>query len=643
MTPTDYSTPQQPPYQPGYYNQQPQQRKSRWWIAVIAILGFLFVGIIILVVGFFALVGGLFESKPVMVKSQTVLRLNVPGYLQEYATTDPFSIFSSDGLKPVSYFDVLNAIKRAKDDANIEGIYYRSGDLAAGFAKATELREAMEDFKKSGKFIYAYLELGAESEYYLASVADSIFMTTEGMLELNGYAITELFWTGTYEKLGIDFHVQQFEEFKSAGETYIRRGFSEPARRELLDLLDQRYTTFVTSVAKSRSLSEHQVERALHRGIFSADTLLALGFIDGIRSESDIKTAMQQRIDHTGKKDSVETSGEKPRFISIKSYINSSSYRSSASVNRDKQIAVVIGSGMIVPGDTGEIGLFEESLLASDTFIRNLRKARDNSSVKAIILRIDSPGGSITASDVIWEEIRKTKLIKPIYASMSDLAASGGYYLAMACDTIIAHPATITGSIGVISVIPNFSATLDKIGADADTVTTNKSALFLNPYFPFSDRDKAILYDLSKNMYNRFVSRVAESRHKEFGATRAIAKGRVWTGEAGYRIGLVDTLGGLGTAIQMAKRRIGIPPHQKVRIRFYPEPVEPLRALLKLLGSAYAAKMGGVSQSNWQSQIPLWHLMPKSVQAQIQYLFNLSLVAKRERALIALPYLPAME
>ncbi len=643
MTPTDYSTPQQPPYQAGPYYQPPQPRKSRWWIAVLAILGFLFVGFIILVVGFFALVGGLFESKPVTVKSQTVLRLNVPGYLQEYAATDPFSIFTSDGLKPVSYFDVLNAIKRAKEDENIEGIYYRSGDLAAGFAKATELREALEDFKKSGKFIYAYLELGAESEYYLASVADSIFMTTEGMLELNGYAITELFWTGTYEKLGIHFHVQQFEEFKSAGETYIRRGFSEPARRELRDLLDQRYSTFVSSVAKSRSLSERKVESALRRGVFSADTLLAIGFIDGIKSESDIKAAMQQRIEHTSKKDSLEASGEKPRFVNVKSYINSSSYRTSASVSRDKQIAVVIGSGLIVPGDTGEIGLFEESLLASGTFIRNLRKARDNNSVKAIILRIDSPGGSITAADVIWEEIRKTKQLKPVYASMSDLAASGGYYLAMACDTIIAHPATITGSIGVISVIPNFSETLDKIGADADTVATNQSALFLNPFFPFSERDKAILYDLSKNMYNRFVTRVAESRHKEFAATRAIAKGRVWTGEAGYRIGLVDTLGGLGTAIQMAKRRIGIPPHQKVRIRFYPEPVEPLRALLRLLGSGYAARTGGGTLSNWQSQKLLWQLMPKAVQAQIQYLVALSQLSQKERTLTALPFLPAME
>jgi protease-4 len=643
MSTSEYGTYNQPPYQTNPSYQQAPRRKSRWWIAVLAILGVLFVGFLILVLGIFALVGGLFESKPIVVKQKTVLRLNVPGYLEEYPAISPTAIFSSDGLKPICFLDVLSAIKRAKTDDNIVGIYFRAGDIMAGYAKATEIRDALKEFKESGKLIYAYLEIGSELDYYLASVADSIFMSTEGIMELNGYAAAELFFTGTYEKLGIDFYVQQFEEYKSAGEPYSRNNFSDPARRELRELIDQYYRRFVGAVAESRSMDEGKVDAALQRGLYSADTLLALNFIDGIKSETDVKEALHQVIEPPAKPDSIIVPAEMPQFISLRSYINSTSYHSSGVANRDKQIAVVVGSGLIVSGDSGDNGLFDESLLASDTFIRNLHKARDNSKVKAIIIRIDSPGGSVVASDVIWEEIRKTKHVKPVYASMSDVAASGGYYIAMACDTIIAHPETITGSIGVISMIPNLSGTIDKIGASVDTVTSGKSALFLFPYLPFSERDKATLYAISKGMYDRFVSRVAESRGKTFAETRAVAKGRVWMGQAGRGIGLVDTLGGLHTAIQIAKRRIGVPPNEKVRIRLYPEPVDPLTSLIKLLGNVQASHSKAGLQNRDLSQTLLLKMLPDAARSHIKYWVQLGLLAKRERVLMALPNLPVIE
>lgn len=620
------------------YPVEPARRKSRWWLVPLIILGILVAGFFIMIGSFYFLFKNSMEPKTVSVKSNTVIQLKVNGELGEYVVARPLSILGQSSSASVSFLDVLTAVKQAANDEKITGLYYRSGGLYMGFAKATELREALLAFKKSGKFIYAFIEAGAELDYYFASVADSVFMPTEGFIELNGFAVSQIFWKGTLEKLGIEPFVTQFEEYKSAAETYSSAGFSSYSREELQVLLRERFDAYIQAVAESRQLKPPAVRRALQRGVYSADSALALRFIDGLCAESVVKQKMQPPAE---RQDSNRAGEYKPRIISISQYVHSYSQQTPENVARDKEIAIVHGSGMMVPGRADGGGPFNDPIIASESFIADLHRAVEDKKVKAIIIRIDSPGGAVLAADAIWAEIQKAKKVKPVYASMSDLAASGGYYMAMACDTIIAHPATLTGSIGVISMIPNLSGTLQKIGATTDTVATSPSALFLNPFMKFSDKDKKIFYQISEPMYKRFVQRVADSRHKTYNQARQVARGRVWSGESAVQVGLVDTLGGLQTALQIAKRRIGVPAKQRVRLRIYPEPRDPLDSFLNMFQDSDPQD----SMDDALAKLdPSWLALQNTrVRKQLQHLLLLGYYGTDHKPMMAMPYLPMME
>ena len=612
------------------------RRKSRWWL-ILAIFALLFLfGVIFFIAGLFALIKGPFSEKPVEIKTGSVIELRIRGDLAENLQTAPLSLFGGEA-QSATMLDLLNGIQRAKSDDRIRGLYYRSGDLSCGMAKATEIRDALLDFKTSGKPFKAYLDLGGELDYYFASAADSIFMPTEGLLELNGFAIEDIFWKETLDRIGIQFYVEQFEEYKSAGEAYSRTGFSAPARESLHALLQQRQETFLKAVAASRNLDPRTTAAALNRGLYSADSLLELGFIDGIRSEGYVRDQLLRR-----KVDGDSTAKKSP-LVTIANYAHSAD-KGLKQVVEGKQIALIYASGLIVSGETESNPLLDQAMVASRNFVRYLRQAREDKHIKAIILRIDSPGGSVMAADEIWEELEQTRKVKPLYASMSDVAASGGYYIAMACDTLIAHPQSITGSIGVISTIPNFSGALAKIGAHVDTLKSTDGALFLNPLLPFSDKDKKLYRRLSANIYQRFVQRVADSRDKSFEETRLLARGRVWTGEAALARGLVDTLGGLRTALNLAKRRIGIAPDQKVRLRLFPPAQEPWDAFKKLFdllsqeASGIAVQRTPLASATAASALlPAWPLLPVPLRSQMEYILLLHELSTREPVLAAMP------
>ncbi len=627
---------QMPPYpQPPAAAATPQ-RKSRWWLILVLFTFLFFLGVVFFIVGLFALVKGPFTEKPVEIKAGSVIELRIRGDLPENLQTAPLSLFGGEA-QSATMLDLLNGIQRAKTDDRIRGLFYRSGDLSCGMAKATEIREALIDFKSSGKPFLAYLDMGGELDYYFASAADSIFMPTEGLLELNGFAIEEIFWKETLDRLGIQFYVEQFEEFKSAGETYSRTGFSAPARESLRALLQQRQESFLKAVTASRKLDPRTAAAALNRGLYTADSLLDAGFIDAIRPEGYVRDRLLRH------KADGDTTTKKNPLVTVANYIHSAE-KNVKPVVEGKQIALICASGLIVSGETESTPLFDQAMVASRNFVRYIRQAREDKRIKAIILRIDSPGGSVMAADEIWEELEQTRKVKPLYASMSDVAASGGYYIAMACDTLIAHPQSITGSIGVISTIPNLSGTLGKIGAHMDTLKSSAGALFLNPLLPFSDRDKKLYRQLSANIYQRFVQRVADSRGKSFEEARLLARGRVWTGEAALTSGLVDTLGGLRTALNLAKRRIGIAPDQKVRLRLYPPPQEPWDAFKKLFdllsqeaGSGVIEQKLSSAPASLTAAIPAWPLLPALLRSQLTYLLQLHQLGTREPVLIALP------
>jgi protease-4 len=628
---------QMPPYtqQQSYPAYQP--RKSRWWIVLLIFIMLFFFGVIFFIVGLFTLVKGPFTEKPVEIKSGSVIELRVRGELAENLQTAPLALLGGE-TQNATLLDVINGIQRAKEDERIRGLYYRSGGLDCGMAKASEIRDALIDFKESGKFFEAYLDFGGELDYYFASVADSIFMPTEGILELNGFAIEDIFWKETLDKIGIQFYVEQFEEFKSAGESYSRTGFSAPARQSLRDLLNQRQETFLHAITASRKMERETTAAAFNRGIYTADSLLEHGFIDAIRPEGYVRERLLRRTADD------DTTQKKSPLITMATYAHSAD-KSSREIAQGKQIALIYASGVIMSGETESTPILDEAIVASRAFVRYIRQAREDKRIKAIILRIDSPGGSVMASDEIWEELERTRTVKPVYASMSDVAASGGYYIAMACDTLIAHPESITGSIGVISTIPNLSGLLKKIGAHADTLKSTDGALFLNPLFPFSEKDRKQYRQLSANTYQRFVQRVADSRGKTFEAARLLARGRVWTGSAAYTHGLVDTLGGLRTALNLAKRRIGIPPDQRVRLRVYPQPQEPWDVFKKLFeqlseGDTRASRLLASGERRGAAalvDLPGWPLLPQSVRSQLAYLVLLHRIGAEERILAALP------
>ncbi len=706
--PNNQPPPRYPRYDDRYYDEKyGRRRKSRWWIPFLVFLIIIF-GFIALIVGAIVSLTGAMEKKSATVRNHSVLHLKVRGVIAERSEDDFFS-FLDDRESPPALFDILTGIRRAKVDDNIDGIYIEGG-LRAGGAKSAEIRAALEDFKQSGKFIYAYVEFGSERDYYIASVADSVFMPTEGLMEMNGFSVVSPFFKGTLEKIGVDYHIEQFEEYKSFAESYSRTKFSDPAKQELRELLDARMTDFVQVVSAARNMSPEAVRTVLQRGVYTADSLMALGFVDGIRSKTVMKEALLAKVngerlggsktsakqsDSSGSqsvagkstrekvrdkiketvkgKDNSEASNDensdddndgdsekKSRGKSIKSlrtvtigrYINSDSFNNASDgspVETDKQIAIVFASGTIV--SSGD----EDGQIVASAFVRDLKKARENKKVKAIILRIDSPGGSAFASDEMWEEIRKASKEKPVYASMSDVAASGGYYMAMGCDTIIAHPNTITGSIGVILLLPNASGLMEKIGVTVDTVATSSSAIGYDPALPLASADKERIHRESEKIYRRFVGRVAESRKRSFEDIRSVAKGRVWMGSAAQSRGLVDSLGGIYTAIAMAKRRIGVPEGTKVEIRRYPSGES--NRFERLAKRYFSDDDDEDAESRWNTlnlferlqkrvdaqmleKNPLWRALPESVRSHVAYMLELGVIAGTERTIMALPNVP---
>ncbi|MBN1540919.1 signal peptide peptidase SppA [candidate division KSB1 bacterium] len=598
-------------------------RKNAGCGLILALIVLVAIGVVITLIGAVAFFGA-FNREKAKVEPKTALRLQISGPLNELATTDPSSLLFQ-GQPGVSYFDVLAAIRRAKTDDRISGIYLNSGDLRCGFAKAIEIRETLLDFKSSGKFIHAYIEFGDELDYLIASTADTLSMAPEGLIDLNGFAVSTLFWRGALDKIGVDIFVDQHEDYKSAAETISRTDFSRPARESIRELLLQRYTFLIDAIANSRNRPAVEVKIALEEGIYTSQGMLEHGLIDRIESKQSVLNRIAAQVDL-----------EKPRLVNVGVYLNSRSGMKGETVNRDHEIALVIGSGTIISGDSGDLEPFSTGMLSSGSLIRSLRQARDNDRVSAIILRIDSPGGSVLASDEIWQELVEIRKDKPIFASMSDLAASGGYYIALACDTLIAHPATLTGSIGVISVIPNFSKLISKMGISADTIKTSPSSDFLDPFLPFTESDKSKFSSIGRKTYLNFVDKVADARELPFDRARELAKGRVWSGADAYSKGLVDTLGGLWTAIEMTKDYLGIPPEEKVRIRFYPEPESAFTMLMKLLTlNMQNPVMQNSSLSDPVRQI--WAFLTEAERRQFAYLLQLVHLSRSERLLWALP------
>ncbi len=534
------------------------------------------VGIVILwVIGFVLLIAisAATSGKP-SVAENSVLKLNLNSPVRERGVDNPFGGFgpiNSSG-DVIGLIDLRQALHDAKTDDNIKGVYLIAEYPQAGWSSLEEIRNALIDFKKSKKFVYAYGEVMTEKGYYLASVADKIWVNPAGSLEWNGLNAELMFFKGTLDKLGIKPEIFRVGEFKSAVEPFIRTDMSEPNRKQFTSFLNSIYSHFLVNVAQSRGLRVDSLRRyANNLSIQTAQDALSHKLITNAGYLDEVEAEIRQQL---GTKET-----KKIEYITPDKYNDSEKETEDKGSNKNR-IAVVIASGDISGGQG------DDESIGSDRIAAELRKARLDDKVKAVVLRINSGGGSALASDVMWREVQLTRKVKPIVASFSDYAASGGYYMAMGCNKIVAEPNTITGSIGVFSILFNTETFFkDKLGITYDRVGTNKYADFPSVTHPLSDFEKQTLQRSTERVYAGFTKKVADGRKLSIDSVRAIAGGRVWTGTQGKAIGLVDQLGGLDEAVAVAAGEAKLSP-KEYNLKYLPRQKNFMEQILgKLSGS----------------------------------------------------------
>lgn len=513
------------------------------------VLGVFIAGLISLFL-FFGIVGAIVsstEDKEVISDAHSILHLDLDYPITDRGMNDPFSQmnFMDFSIKERPGLDVIiRSIKKAKEDPNIDGIYIDSQSVLAGISSTQEIRNALEDFKTSGKFIVAYATAFDQKGYYLASVADKLYLHPEGLIYFAGLNGQVTFFKGAMEKLGVDMQIIRHGQFKSAVEPFMLDKMSDANKKQTSALIHSVWSELLTPISAARNISIDDLNQFADDLVLNEARLaLENNFVDGLKYGDEVKTYLMSFSGVEEQKDL--------KLLSVDKYTKTAFYKE-GSKSRDK-IAVIYASGEIMPGKGDDTYIGEKNI------VKALKEARENSRVKAVVLRINSPGGSALVSDLIWREVELTKAEKPVIASMSDVAASGGYYIACNSNQIFAEPTTITGSIGVFGMIPNVKELMnDKLGITFDQVMTNKNADFMDITKPLSPFQRAVIQKSIENVYSSFVNKVAKGRNMNFEEVDAIGQGRVWTGNQALEIGLVDTIGGLEDAIAAAAKRVDL-------------------------------------------------------------------------------------
>lgn len=548
---------------------------------VLAVIVGLFVFSILGVLFMFGLIGIVASSsgsEEVTVSENSVLHLNLNGRtLVERTSEDdldlsmfgnPFGQEFNAGL-----VNLKKAIGEAKTNDNIKGIYLNTGLIMAGQASLLELREALIDFKTSGKFILAYDEAYTEGGYYIASVADEIYLNPLGGIDFNGFSAEGIFFKGLFEKVGVKPEIFRVGEFKSAVEPFILEKNSPEARLQTQSFLDDMNQFALHGIAESRGISYDSLKKINDSMLVrKPKDAVTYGLATDLLYFDQVLSKLKEKLG-VDEDDDIKT-------INVTDLNKTSKSKNITSSNR---IAVIIAEGEIVGGKA-------DGVISSEKFAKEIRKARRDDNIKAIVLRVNSPGGSVVASEVIWREMSEAKKVKPVYVSMGEVAASGGYYISAPADTIVAQPNTITGSIGIFGMMFNAQELLnDKLGITTDVVKTGELSDFANPTRPMTDVERSIIQDMIEDGYETFVSRVSEGRGMSPEAVKEVASGRVWTGNQAKERGLVDVLGGLNTTIELAAARIGA--GDDYRVVYYPTKKPWFETIMEDLGNNVQTKI----------------------------------------------------
>lgn len=533
------------------------------------ITGLIIMTVLVFII-FIGIVTASTSKAPVEVKENSVLLTRFNAQILDRTNEDPFAqLFSGNFITDhtMGLNQILKDLEKARTDDNIEGIFMNLGAINAGIATLGEIRDAMLDFKESGKFIYAYSNAYTQKSYYLASVADSVFMTPEGMFLFNGMSAQVMFYRKALEKVGVEMQVIRHGTYKGAVEPFLRNDLSEENREQIEGYVGALWGKIVDDIAESRGLSTEKLNQiADELATIDSEKLVQTGMIDGLIYYDEMLSLMKNKLD-VEEKDDLEA-------VSLKNYKDASVKKKDKEYSRDK-IAVIYAYGAVVDGNMGE------GFISSERISKAIRKARRDNSVKAIVFRINSGGGSGSASDVIHREVMLAAKEKPVVASMGDLAASGGYYIAAPADTILAGPGTITGSIGVFGLFPNVQKLMtDKIGVTTEVVTTNKNANILTALDPLDPEERQIVQKMIDDFYINFVNIVADGREKSYDEIDAIAGGRVWAGADALELGLIDMYGGLDKSIEVAAEMAGL---ENYRLQELPRLEDPMTAIMNQL------------------------------------------------------------
>lgn len=539
---------------------------------VLATVVGLFVFIMIFFFGIM-LVGALFggDSETVSVKENSVIHLDLSQIKHDYAgkvTYDDLT-FLNDKDKHNGLSDVINAIKNAKTDDNIKGISILNNESELGIAQTKALRDELEDFKKSGKFIYSYADVYSQKSYYLNSVANAIYLNPIGELEFKGLSTEIMFFKDFQEKSGLKMEIIRHGKYKSAVEPFLENKMSEANREQTTELLNSIWKSVVSEIAVTRKVSEQHLNE-IADGLLARTPQMALKekLIDKIAYEDVYHNDIKKRLKVDAKEDY--------NIVSIEDYAEKVATTSNDYSAKDK-IAIIYAQGEIASGE-GDVDVIGEVSMR-----RSLQEARKDEDVKAIVLRINSPGGNALTSELIWREIELTKKVKPVVVSMGNYAASGGYYIACNANAIFAEANTITGSIGVFGMLPNFTQAANKLGLNVEQVKTNVNAAGYSPFLPLDDNFRGFAQESVEKIYFTFVNRVAVGRKMSFEQVDAIGQGRVWSGADAIKIGLVDKIGGMDDAIAKAASLAKI---KEYRTQDFPEYEKSFDDILSKMGLA---------------------------------------------------------
>ncbi len=520
-------------------------------LGTFLVLVFLVIINVIIIVGMISSLGSL-SGENAEISDNSILQLNFKNAVADRSLVKPnMSSFKLE--KRLSLRSVIEIIKDAKDDDKIKGIYLDLSGLQIGIASVEEIRNALKDFKTSGKFILAHAEYYSHKSYYLASVANKLYLTPEGAVQFMGLTAQIMFYKSMLEKIGLEPEIIRHGKFKSAVEPFMLDEISDANREQTLKYIGSIWNSILKGISEERGVSIDLLNTYADSVLIRNDkTAKELNLVDDLKYKDEVLAELKD----------LSGSGEEIKLVSLMQYINSEKDLDAILNPKEENIAIVYAEGTIVNG-TGD-----EEEIGSETLSAAIREAREDESVKAIVLRINSPGGSALASEVIWRETVLAKQTKPFYVSMGNVAASGGYYIACQADTIVAQPNTITGSIGVFGLLFNAKKLMNNIGVNINAVNTNKYSDLGSPARKMTQFERGIIQTSVEDVYTTFITHVAEGRKMKVSEIDEIGQGRVWSGEDAKEIGLVDVMGGLETAIGFAARKAGL---TEYGIKTYPE------------------------------------------------------------------------